>query len=415
MRLIIKDYRIDMKTQFVIIFNKKRIKLFYVVLFFILLEGCKKESKENNIVETNISYEVLINPNEASNTKLSDIFKIKKYVPLEVNDNSVFSNLVSVDIIDNLIVTLVDYNQYMKKVLCFRDDGKFLYEIGTNGEGPGEFRSLQDIAVNIETNMVYLLDLDKIIIYDLKGNHLKTQRLKEPYAEIETIGKDTVIMSRNGAYGDQFSYHLTSIVNGDKDKNFMKIVPVLSNGSVLDYKRLFKSGDDIVYLQEFDNSFISKIEKNMFNPYLKINFGDFNYKNNSEWEEKVMRDNKSLSPTDVYELKHKIWENNLVIDYNNYCENDNFIILSYFYKRINNRIILNKNSGEVYNVKHFIPNDKKPFGKGPYGVWNRDGFVFHINSDDDDIDEDFIKMINNNMGREFKIDEMSSPILVFLQ
>lgn len=63
-------------------------------------------------------------------------------------------------------------DRHKNQVLLFDRKGKFIHKIGKKGQGPGEYASLTDIAVDEEENRIYLGG-HKLICYDFEGNYMK--------------------------------------------------------------------------------------------------------------------------------------------------------------------------------------------------------------------------------------------------
>lgn len=68
---------------------------------------------------------------------------------------------------DNSLLVLDKY--VGQRIILFNPTGKFLYQIGKLGEGPGEYHSIDDFTYSPETNEVYIWDnfKKKILIYDV--------------------------------------------------------------------------------------------------------------------------------------------------------------------------------------------------------------------------------------------------------
>lgn len=58
-------------------------------------------------------------------------------------------------------------NEYNRIVLLFDAEGEFLSDVTSGGYIDGEMRAVEDIAINYQTNELYLLDaLNKVFVYD---------------------------------------------------------------------------------------------------------------------------------------------------------------------------------------------------------------------------------------------------------
>ena len=70
---------------------------------------------------------------------------------------------------------LVKNSEQIPYKLFDKKTGKYITNIGSYGQGPGEYRAVYDQQLDEENNRIYLLpwDLKKIFAYDLKGNFLE--------------------------------------------------------------------------------------------------------------------------------------------------------------------------------------------------------------------------------------------------
>ena len=75
-------------------------------------------------------------------------------------------------------------------VLVFDRNGKFIYRLDKRGQGPGEYASLEDIAIDPKREELVLLTADSgILKYDLDGNFIS--RIKSVYGDnlaIDSVG-----------------------------------------------------------------------------------------------------------------------------------------------------------------------------------------------------------------------------------
>lgn len=123
----------------------------YLVNTFIVLIILCSCSKENiNITENQISFNIVD----------STIFR--------------FEGLNTLNITDSLIY-ISDYFNY--SIHCCDFEGKQKFEFGSKGKGPGEFSFPGDIAVKDNKLAILNSTENKIELFDINGNYLKTLRL----------------------------------------------------------------------------------------------------------------------------------------------------------------------------------------------------------------------------------------------
>ncbi|MDR1056315.1 MAG: 6-bladed beta-propeller [Prevotellaceae bacterium] len=98
-------------------------------------------------------------------------------IQLENNADALVSN-VPVTVGEKFILVRAGYNDNTPYRL-FNKSGKFIANIGAKGKGPNEYGYILEEQLDEKNNRVYLLPYrsDKILVYDLEGNHLEPVRL----------------------------------------------------------------------------------------------------------------------------------------------------------------------------------------------------------------------------------------------
>ena len=130
--------------------------------------GSIKNQSELAIIDVETAFQT------PSELLLSDLGKELTYVPLETLDES----LVKLSSQSKMIVT----DQYIfvgdgqTPVLCFdRSTGKFLHNIGSIGQGPGEYSNSTSMEVDAETKCIYIRKTaSSYQCYDFEGKFLHT-------------------------------------------------------------------------------------------------------------------------------------------------------------------------------------------------------------------------------------------------
>lgn len=133
------------------------IKFLGVIVFFITLISCS----------TNKDGLLTIDPLDLGEEPftLSFLADDIEYVPFS-NDMLFSAQLVNdYCIIDSGIILSTNLG-----VLRFDGEGGFINRIGEMGRGPGEYINSINLAVNNSLSNIYVLDRDKICLYDLEGH-----------------------------------------------------------------------------------------------------------------------------------------------------------------------------------------------------------------------------------------------------
>jgi hypothetical protein len=96
--------------------------------------------------------------------KLSDFAKSIEYVKLETNTDCLINRGTAV-LTDDLILVRISREP---KILAFDYEGKFLYQIGRHGQGPGEYLALADFAVSPDGKTLAVADFYQMLIFFFK-------------------------------------------------------------------------------------------------------------------------------------------------------------------------------------------------------------------------------------------------------
>lgn len=131
-------------------FRKGFLCMITVVLFF----GCTGPS--NNKLNT-----VFISDFPISELILSDFSKSVELIPLETHPEGLIMEIVDLQIYDRLIF-LQDLNS---RLLAFDRNGNFVSRIGSEGEGPGEYKYISSFAVDSTSGKIYLATNRGLLIF----------------------------------------------------------------------------------------------------------------------------------------------------------------------------------------------------------------------------------------------------------
>lgn len=98
----------------------------------------------------------------------NDCIDSVEVIPLEVTDSSYISYIKKVLIAPTGQIVILNSTG----ILVFDEKGQFLFPIGQNGRGPGEYLQLYDICLNENSTTVLAVDCDNSVSkYDLSDGH----------------------------------------------------------------------------------------------------------------------------------------------------------------------------------------------------------------------------------------------------
>ena len=157
----------------------------FLLITSILLFSCKEDKKNSNLMEIPVDIE------QSLSFPLSEIVEEITAIELELTDES----LINPDIM-NLKRILICANHVIvaerDKILVFGMDGKFIRSIGSKGQGPGEYTSIKNLAIDENNKRLFVNAISKIICYDLDGNYLNES------SNIQQVGSRIDINHING-------------------------------------------------------------------------------------------------------------------------------------------------------------------------------------------------------------------------
>lgn len=145
-------------------------KKLLILSFVIYFTMCTPKPQTDNTIFVDLD-----RPEKAS---LFDYFRSIELIPLETSSDVLITGI-------SKLVVHHDYYYALDKPLClifvFDKTGKFLYKIGTKGQGAGEYSFIEDFNINPFSGNIEILEpYGKIHIYDLSGNFIETKRIDYP-------------------------------------------------------------------------------------------------------------------------------------------------------------------------------------------------------------------------------------------
>jgi hypothetical protein len=112
--------------------------------------------------------------------KMSSIFTKARAIILEETDYSLIGMINKLQLFDNYIFVLD--NSTAKKLFVFdKKDGKYLRQIGSFGQGPGEYLEIRDFCLDIANREVYIYDAGKQMLHKYNfdnGKYIKSINMR---------------------------------------------------------------------------------------------------------------------------------------------------------------------------------------------------------------------------------------------
>ena len=108
---------------------------------------------------------------------LSEVESIET-ICLETSDKSLIGRISTVEITDSLIIVADDVAP--GKVLAFNIDGTFSHQIGSVGEGPEDYSSINQVFIANEAVCIFDWKKSKLLTYELTGKFISAIEIARP-------------------------------------------------------------------------------------------------------------------------------------------------------------------------------------------------------------------------------------------
>ncbi|GHT59000.1 hypothetical protein AGMMS50239_04660 [Bacteroidia bacterium] len=190
----------------------KRYFLSITAIAFLVL-SCSK-TKQGDLLE------IPIDIHQNSSLPLSEITDEIKAIELELTDKSTINTdaFGRVLIYNDYIVVLNDYG---KEIILFDGNGRFIRQIGSRGQGPGEFIRVHGITADIQNERIFVSTYKKIICYDFEShliNEFYLPQLESPSSKyLDYLNNELILIcdylqeqDNDGMYSHSVLYKLNN-------------------------------------------------------------------------------------------------------------------------------------------------------------------------------------------------------------
>jgi hypothetical protein len=361
----------------------------FIFLFIIVMfcASCKEKRQHINIRHNNAAYTINLDSvkTEESPLKASVIFKNVRPIILEDHEYAIIGRIDGIQVFENYMFILDQLKA--QKLFVFDRNGKYIRQIGSRGQGPGEYVALNDFCINKEKREICILDnLRKILIYDIDtGKHKKTLKYNlyesSPYIVYNSnkfymaivpydTDKGNLLMALDMETGEQKQFLDTDTYNCGWNRNSFTPYNYFSA----------QLSDSPKFIPQFTNTVMS-IEKDTVRPYLNVYHKDWVRKSDILSEEKLKELGTDLS-SHLFS-KHRTW-----LFQHNYVESDKYI----YFQHVRGSVLFDKQTQKttLYKVMY---NDLRGFGFTNLMFYNSQfAYEYHWN----DQMFDFVEMIHNN-------------------
>ncbi len=135
-----------------------------LLIILLILSSCGGRSEEKG-------FPVKVDLDDAKEGKISEFFALKGRIDLETTQESVIGNIEKVILLPEEDRVVVLDGKRPRKVLLFDYKGKFLRQVGSPGEGPGEYYEPNDICYAGKEIVVYSKSM-KLLYFTPDGDYI---------------------------------------------------------------------------------------------------------------------------------------------------------------------------------------------------------------------------------------------------
>ena len=149
-------------------------KFLFSFVACLMIGSCQQPSDNNP--DNIFNLEVREKQNAKDSIPLDEDIESIQYIPLETNESCFISNALDLQISDQYIFV---YNGKTEQILQFSRTGKFIKQIGRSGNGPGEFSSILNIAIDNSRKELYIFQYSAPpVVYSLDGSFLHSDTIR---------------------------------------------------------------------------------------------------------------------------------------------------------------------------------------------------------------------------------------------
>ena len=157
-----------------------------ILLLSVFLTSCRKgEHSDLSLKYYNVEQAIDAEPKEFCIDSISSEISV---IPLETSDDILISDIREVHLYHDLLFVL--HTQY-KRCSVFDLKGKYLYDIGNQGNGPGEFTGVDGLFFSVDKVGIYDFLKNNICYYSINGKFENEVRMFPYFKIIKKINENT--------------------------------------------------------------------------------------------------------------------------------------------------------------------------------------------------------------------------------
>ena len=325
-------------------------KYYYLLislLLFLFLSCSNAENSQQIDSETveNIRVDM---EEERVEGNFDDYFSAMEVIPLETNEHSIFGRIERISLYQDKIFIL---DTSTNSVLVFNNKGKFLFKLQNTGNGPKEYDSLMDFAIDRKNEQI-ILYADRpyrFYYYDLEGNFIKTKNTDKLFFHIALQNEHLIKLNVSG---EEFILNEHNLKTEEK-KGFLPMTEMYKIFSSYRFEYPNVNKDENIHITFPYSNFVYEYTEKGVSPKYYIDFGE------NKVSEKVLKriigkEKKYFHDVNNYAKKH-----NYGWGICNFRENKNYVTFTF---NSINLVVYSKKTKKAKRFAFFIK-DGVPFLK----------------------------------------------------
>lgn len=150
----------------------KHYYLLFLITVILLFIGCNKQEKRGQSNLYMIDFEQCYDMEKQMN--ISEIADDVEYIELRSPEDVIITKIKDIKQIDDYLFIQARLDAYL-----FHKNGQFIRQIGTRGQGPGEYILVYNIEIDRQKKELVISDTQQLLFYDLEGNFLRSKKIKD--------------------------------------------------------------------------------------------------------------------------------------------------------------------------------------------------------------------------------------------
>lgn len=304
---------------------------FVFCAFVLVLQACTPQQTQE-AEET-----ILLTPTAelTENGYFKKHFEVTEVIPIETNDDFLVSDIKKVIRHQDKIILLSGKSNTV--FVMNADDGRIETYINKIGKGPGEWRSILDIAYDEETEQLLIYnDYSKLLTFDLHGQFISESSVDDLYENIQVLNGQVLFYNKLDGYSS-YPYAINILnkddstwksVGNDKKLEF----PIRNGRQMVKSKQLWFTAPLDFKLYKYQNEQITA-------PY-ELNIPDANLLDEGLIEK---------ATSNPMEFFKEVSSNSLTYSINSVRETSDYIVFSSNQERL---YIINKKENKVYRDEY---------------------------------------------------------------